>query len=381
MKSSFKNVKLTSTEIGQYIKKHGGLQGISEPCVYVPELKYNDYHYYEEESDDTNTIKYPLACGVNINDKKYLPDSVFLFVNDDSTNAISTKIGLTPIIGIYTGSIADIEYNANLMIGTIYEQEKFPYSLLKRKIVSIGDDGLLNITSKDALLGYKDERMVSYLVSQCALRFLVLHEIGHHVKGHISNLEKVNNFVLLKATDKVNSSFEHEADAFAASKIAEEYGLVLSELERHIMEFDVTDPNELALMALKIIVLATTLPYSILYQPESNITNEDNIESTIAYREMINVIILFCELYNNEKCKSAVIWDVCQQSINGLTTISEEIDINQIKKEKHISPTAFVAYLREDFIRFKQLYYKVNEISDKDFYLKSYIKVLSYLKN
>lgn len=78
MKSSFKNVKLTSTEIGQYIKKHGGLQGISEPCVYVPELKYNDYHYYEEESDDTNTIKNPLACGVNINDKKYLPDSVFL---------------------------------------------------------------------------------------------------------------------------------------------------------------------------------------------------------------------------------------------------------------------------------------------------------------
>lgn len=381
MKSSFKNVKLTSTEIGQYIKKHGGLQGISEPCVYVPELKYNDYHYYEEEFDDTNTIKYPLACGVNINDKKYLPDSVFLFVNDDSTNAIATKIGLTPIIGIYTGSIADIEYNANLMIGTIYEQEKFPYSLLKRKIVSIGDDGLLNITSKDALLGYKDERIVSYLVSRCALRFLVLHEIGHHVRGHISNLEKINNFVLLKATDKVNSSFEHEADAFAASKIAEEYGLVLSELERHRKDFDITDPNELALMALKIIVLAITLPYSILYQPETKITIKNNIESTIAYRELINVIILFCELYNNEKCKRAVIWDVCQQSINNLTTLSEEIDINQIKKEKDISSTAFVAYLREDFIRFKQLYYKVNEISDKDFYLKSYIKVLSYLKN
>ena len=56
----------------------------------------------------------------------------------------------------------------------------------------------MSVTSEDGLLGYKDERILSYMVSEAALRFLVLHEIGHHVRGHISDLAKSKNFVLLK---------------------------------------------------------------------------------------------------------------------------------------------------------------------------------------
>lgn len=190
MRSSSEIVKLTSTEIGKYIKSHGGLQDVMEPCVYIPIIKNNNYHYFEKKSKNSESIRASLAYGVNENDIKYLPSSVFVFVNDDNTNAIATKIGQTPIIGIYTGSIANIEHNANLMIGTLLEQDEFRDSLFKRKRIYIDDNGRLSVIRQDSLLGYKDERILSYMVSECALRFLVLHEIGHHINGHISELEK-----------------------------------------------------------------------------------------------------------------------------------------------------------------------------------------------
>lgn len=381
MRSSSKNVKLTSTEIGKYIKSHGGLQEVIEPCVYIPIIKNNNYCYSEKKTVDPETIRAPLAYGVNKNDRKYLPGSVFVFINDDNTNAIATKIGQTPVIGIYTGSIADIEHNANLMIGTLLEQDEFRDYLFKRKKIYIDDNGLLSVTSKDSLLGYKDERILSYLVSECALRFLILHEIGHHVNGHISKLEKINNFVLLKATDKTNSSFEHEADSFAASKLAEEYEMILSELKRHKKLFGTTNSKELDLLALSIIVLAMTLPFSILYQPDSRNVLENDIRSSIAYREFITVIRLIIGLYQNKKCKNAVIWDICQQCSDEAKKVSEEVDIKRIESYRDIKPSEFFAYIRETFINCKRLYYQANKISNIDFYLKNYVRVLSYIKD
>lgn len=380
MKSSFKKVKLSSDDIGKYIKSRG-LQSVDEPCIYIPIIKDNNYRYFEKKSNDTHGLKTPLACGINKNNQRYLPNSLFVFINDDSTNAIATEILQKPIIGIYTGSIADIEYNANLMVGTLFEQENFPLSLLKRKKIYINQNGNLTVTSEDGLLGYKDERILSYMVSEATLRFLVLHEIGHHVRGHISDLAKSKNFVLLKATDTTNSLLELEADSYAASKLADEYGLVLSGLKKHKKELEKTNYKELELLTLSTIVLAMTLPFSILYQPDSRELIEKDIKSTIAYREINAVMILIAWLYNNKKCKNAVIWDICHQNFDESQTISEEIDIKRIKVDKTLTLTEFTTYIREIFIRCKRLYYQVNKIPDIDFYLDNYVKVLSYLRN
>lgn len=380
MKLSFKKDMLTSNEIGQYIKSHGGIKGARKPYVCIPILKNNNFHYFEKKSNNKHSIEAPLACGVNKNNRRYLPNSIFVFINDDSTNAIAAKINQTPIIGIYTGSIADIEYNANLMVGTIFEQENFPSSLLKRKNIYINNDETLIATSEESLLGYKDERILSYMVSEAALRFLVLHEIGHHIVGHISELEKTNNFVLLKATDKMNSTFELQADSYAASKLAEEYGLVLSGLRKHKKDLDINS-IELDVLALSTIVFAMTLPFSILYQPDSSELIERDIESTIAYREISAVLILIAGLYNIKKCRDAAVWDICHQDISELQKVSDLIDVQRIKSEKNIELIEFTVYIREVFINCKRLYFKVNNISDIDFYLENYIKVISYLKS
>lgn len=185
---------------------------------------------------------------------------------------------------------------------------------------------------------------------------------------------------MLKATDKTNSSLEHEADSFAATKLAEEYGMVLSELKRHKKVLGITNSKELDLLALSIIVLAMTLPFSILYQPDSRNVLENDIKSSIAYREFITIIRLIIGLYKNNKCKNVVIWDLCQQCSDESKNVSKEVDIKRIENDRDIKPSEFFAYLRETFINCKRLYYQANRISNIDFYLKNYVKVISYIK-
>lgn len=87
MYSSFENITLSANEIADYIKKHGELKDASVPCVYIPDIKVSGYEYSENGSSNIS-----LPFGINENDKKYLADSVFVLINDSSTNAISTSI-------------------------------------------------------------------------------------------------------------------------------------------------------------------------------------------------------------------------------------------------------------------------------------------------
>jgi len=379
MKSFSNNERLTSYDIGQYIKNHGALLDVEEPCIYVPAIENDNYLYFEKELNNPDRLRTPFVCGVTQKDMEYLPNSIFVFVNDDRTNAIATNIGLTPIIGIYTGSISDTEYNANQMIGSLFEGAGFLSSLFKHKIIRINSDGILTVTSDESLLGYKDERILSHMVSACALRFLVLHEIGHHVKGHISDLERVSNFVLLKATDNINSKYEREADAFAVAKLADEYELILSEYKRHIKDLKTSNLKELELLTLKTIVLGVALTYTMLYQPDKIIAKND-IESTIAYREIITANLMYSELYNKKQCKDAVFWDVCHLGRDDLDYVPTDINVEQIKKDGSINLEAFFVYLSEFYVNCKLLYYKTYKKTGVNYYYENYLKVLSYIK-
>lgn len=380
MRSSFEKYRLSASEIGAYIKSHGELLEATEPCIYIPDIDENGYKFFEEDSNGSHKIKASLPFGINEKNREYLSYSVLVFVNDDSTNAIAAEIQQTPIIGIYVGSIADIDYNANLMIGTIFEKGDFPSSKFKRKKIYINNDGILAVSSEDSYLGYKDERILSYMLSEAALRFLVLHEIGHHVRGHITELTKQKQFVLLKATDRMNGRLEMEADAFAATKLAGEYDLILSGLSEHQADLDASDYEELELLALSTIVTAITLPFSILYQPDSNDIKEIS-ESDIVVREISAVMILSTELYNNDKCKRAVIYDLNNQSQDDIQGLDKNIDIKHIKESGYIDFFDFFIYICHIYISSKRLYYQVNMIGDIDAYLEHYLNVIAQFKN
>jgi hypothetical protein len=123
-----------------------------------------------------------------------------------------------------------------------------------------------------------------------------------------------------------------------------------------------------------------TLTYSILYQPDNIITTTNDIESTIAYRELYALLMLSGELYINEKCKKAVYRDICRQSSDNTTVIPEIIDVNLVKQKGDIDSSAFYAYLGSYYVNCKRLYYNSNKKTGLNYYFENYLKVLSYIK-
>lgn len=377
MCSSCDDISLSAYEIGVYIKKSEDLSDLSEPCVYIPDMQFTGYEYRE---DDINSICLPF--GINENDKKYLPDSEFILINENIINAISTSIKGIPIIGLFTGSISKIEHNVNLMIGSTFEND-FSIEEFKSKQLYINKEGVLEVIRDQSILGYIDERIMGYLITELALRFLVLHEIGHHCRGHISKLlQNSESFVLLKANDDTNSDFEIEADTFAAQKLASEFALVLEQLTKHQNDFSDFGKNEIDIIALYSMITAMTLPFSILYKPYFK---GPGIEGTIAYREMFALMTLVTELYKNKACRKAAIFDLCSKTDAEIIEINEmtekPINFKKIKESGKIDFFDFGQYIMLIFIDSKRLYYSVNYIQNPDAYIETYIRILSTFRS
>lgn len=286
-------------------------------------------------------------------------------------------------MGLYMGSIAEIGHNANLMIGSLFESD-FPMEKFKPKKIFIDSEGLLVVRSDDNLLAYKDERIISHMVTEAALRFLILHEIGHHAMGHITKLSNnYKKFALLKASDNTNSDFEIEADTFASEKLAQEYSLLLQGLINKKESLNEFCTEGIELMALNIMITAITLPFSILYQPFKN--KGTSIEGTIAYREIFALINLTINLYNNMICRKSAIYGLCNKTSDELEKLhkisNQIIDIEKIRITQNIDFFAFFQCIIDMFIESKLLYYNVNKIANIDIYLENYINVLSFFQS
>lgn len=366
---------LSANEINIYIKKLGLLKDPIEPCIYIPDIQASGYKYGENESGPVS-----VPFGINENDKQILHNTEFILINDSETNAISTSIKDIPIIGLYLGSISEIDYNANIMVGSLFE-ENFPADSFIHKKIFIDDKGVLVVRNDNNLLGYKDERIISYLITETALRFLILHEIGHHYRGHIVKLLDKQKRFFLRANDDTYSDFEIEADSFAAQGLAREFPLVLQEFANHKEDMSEFCIEDIELMALNTMITALTLPFSILYQPFKDKGN--GIESTIAYRELLALMTLATELYDNSVCQRAAVYDLCNKTKDDLEEIKEltnnTINIKRIKETQTISFFEFGQYMMLMFTDSKRLYYRVNKIENIDAYLDDYTQALSFL--
>ena len=360
-------VTLSASEKASYIKNCEKLNELKS-YVYIPDMRRNGYEYSENDSNN-----FCLPLGINENDKKYLPNSEFVLINDMSTNALSASIKNIPIIGLFIGSIIKIEHSANMMIGSTFENN-FPIEKLKRPKIFINNEGFLEIKRGNRLLGYKNERIISYMTTETALRFLVLHEIGHHSKCHIT--KDCEGFTLLKANDKTNSDFEKEADNFAAQKLAQEFPLLLDQLIKLKNDLSEFSKEEIERLALNIIITAMTLPFSILYQP-----HDEKIEGNIVEREVFAIMTLIAKLYKNDICRKAVIYDLCNKTDNKEKEIVEIIpNFEKIKTSQTIDFSDFCQYIALMFSESKRLYYEVNQIANFNDYLENYFKVLASFK-
>lgn len=280
---------------------------------------------------------------------------------------------------MHIDSIIEITHYSTLFVGLAFE-ENFDITAYRYSKISISDKGI-TMTAEKSLLSFKDERILSYILAEAALRFMILHEIGHHINQHISSKNEKAKFALLMATDKTNIIHEVEADTYASKKLAEEYKLILKSIKKSKKDMKLVEPCDFELLALNILIGAMTLPYSLLYVPESAEITKDNYESTISYREIFAILNIGLNLFHNADCRNSVLKSLMSSQSEEVESIITAKELEEIKNKRIINFNQFMLYIINNiFSSFKQMYYTINKIGDKDYYLNNYIKVIEFIR-
>lgn len=380
---------LSGNDISEFIKNKGWLKELwkRKPIIFIPDVVENNYTYFEDDSNGNLKLKSP-PLGINKNNNTYVENSLFVLVNDNfTTNGIATIAYDYAIVGVYTGSIINIQHNANLIIGTMFESDFDNYILKYEKENIVINENALELNGKNTLLGFKDERILSFIQSEVALRFLVLHEIGHHVIGHTSELLKNENFVLLKAdgeintekcikVDKINIDKEIEADIWAAKALVNEFDLIILGLEKSksdLLDMGISNSLEIKTLALKMIIYAITLSFSTFFNEKDVKYIDINLPKLklIAKREIMVLLTITSHLY--EKCREATIFELHNLTKEQQQEISQTLDIERMDFED------FMKYISTIFFEGKHLYYKVNKVLNIDQYFQIYYHFISEL--
>ncbi len=153
----------------------------------------------------------------------------FVIINDESVNACAMEKDGIPIIALYMGAIKKIICDASIMM------------LSEDFLTGVGDMAACypNIHAADYAVkadqaeGSLEEMIISgdycreligYMIANLAIHFIVYHEVGHHVCGHVKMLkDKYNLFYTeVSGTEITDEQLEErkqmelDADLYAA---------------------------------------------------------------------------------------------------------------------------------------------------------------------
>lgn len=124
----------------------------------------------------------------------------FHFTMEDELNAYAFSVFETPVICISTGLFTGIFDFTYRLCENPYFFTKFgnPYNsktyIQERTKPVINEDKIIYSTS----LFYNPERLgFANMISNLAVWFILLHEIGHHIEGHLSYLFETQNLSFL----------------------------------------------------------------------------------------------------------------------------------------------------------------------------------------
>lgn len=198
------------------------------------------------------------------------------FYDDRSQiNAFSAIIEDMPVIGIYTGSILKIVDVLKLKFinwGNVNQIESVINSKIQNNVLNIKT---LNNYSQKAKISFDNNNnlvidynwgnldnssiIVCELILNLALNFIVYHEIGHVLEGHLAAINTDGSFLNM-SSDCINETVELEADLYAVKRFYEQIDFISNSLFEKLK----IDKSEKYPLALTYIIEVITLTYYLL---------------------------------------------------------------------------------------------------------------------
>lgn len=128
-------------------------------------------------------------------------DGCFALVDRDEVNAFAMEKDGIPIIAVHTGTISRILYAASvLMLSDAFLPEVGDmaacYHDISPDMLTLEKDERNSSVLKMTFSGDPCRENIGYMIASLAVHFVVYHEVGHHMNGHVKRLKERYNLLM-----------------------------------------------------------------------------------------------------------------------------------------------------------------------------------------
>ena len=196
--------------------------------------------------------------------KSSVENGCFIILNEPAVNAYAYRMNGVNVVALSAGSLYRCIYAADLFM--LSENFMPDVGDLNACYGDVAADAFPPEESEDGNIGFKtsaddERRNLGYMIAALAFKYMVYHEIGHHVCGHVDRLQdslgldsgETGLSKVLSPDDY--KMMETEADIFAVQKLADEFGDLMAKwnpfLEGELQELELFQLLETALVIVK----------------------------------------------------------------------------------------------------------------------------------
>lgn len=240
----------------------------------------------------------------------------FTLIDRDGANAFAMEKDGIPIIALHAGAVKKILCTASvLMLSDSFLPEVGDMAACYGNIPS--NMQTLETNNRDssvlsmAVSGDPYRENIGYMIACLAIHFIVYHEVGHHVKGHVKRLkEKYNLFYSETPYTWISNEYleerkrmELEADMYAADMLIEKVDSLM-ECWGKYLEMDVTYSEIFQLIVPALVIVKENLP--------TEIWRVEDIEKGYYLPNIIRISIIIMVIASHPHIKKAMYPDLLE---------------------------------------------------------------------
>ena len=241
-----------------------------------------------------------------------LGSSCLMLINNEKVNAYAFQKEGTSVIALYAGAFKKLLYDASLMMlsdeflpGIGQEEACYPDLFAEDYPFVTEDDENLSMT----VSGDPAREAVGYMIAGLAVRFIVYHEIGHHVNGDVKKFRDQYGIAYHEALENKKEQayyeerkrMEFEADMYAMDEIIRRTDYFMQEWGAYLgQEWGYSELYQLVVPAL--VLIKENLPVDV-YVPEE-------IEKSMYLPNIIRISLAAARIFMDQEIKKVLYKDI-----------------------------------------------------------------------
>lgn len=290
-------------------------------------------------------------------------DGCFIFIDKDEVNAFAMEKDGIPIIALHTGTISRILCAASvLMLSDAFLPEVGDmtacYHDISPDMLTLksdnGNSSVLNMT----ISGDPCRENVGYMIASLAIHFVVYHEVGHHINGHVKKLkEKYNLFYSETPYTYVSDEYleerkqmELEADMYAVDMLIEKMDSLMARWSQYL-DMKVSYSEMLQLIVPALVIVKENLP--------TEIVRIEEIENGFYLPNIIRITIIIMVMISQPHIKKVIYPDILELFMED-EKFREEFEelygINVFDNTSHLTKEAYEKFYSLMIVNAEQLY-------------------------